>query len=107
MRSPTALDQADPLARFRAEFFLPPGQVYLDGNSLGPLSRRAEAHVQRVLGEWRALGISGWTDAAPPWITLSETVAAQVAPLVGATPDEVAVAGSTTTNLHQMLATLF
>ena len=101
------MDQTDPLARFRAEFFLPAGQVYLDGNSLGPLSRRAEAHVQRVLGEWRTLGINGWTDAAPPWITLSETVAAAVAPLVGATPDEVAVTGSTTTNLHQLLATLF
>ncbi len=63
--------------------------------------------MQRVLGEWRALGINGWTDAVPPWITLSETVAAQVAPLIGATPDEVAVTGSTTTNLHQLLATLF
>jgi len=107
MRSPAELDQADPLARFRAEFFLPAGQIYLDGNSLGPLSRRAEAHLQRVLGEWRTLGIGGWTDAAPPWITLSEAVAAQVAPLVGATPDEIAVTGSTTANLHQLLATLF
>jgi kynureninase len=107
MRSVTALDQADPLARFRAEFFLPAGQVYMDGNSLGPLSRRAEAHLQRVIGEWRALGINGWTDATPPWISLSETAAARVAPLVGAAPDEVAVTGSTTVNLHQLLATLF
>ena len=107
MRSPAALDQADPLARFRAEFHLPPGQIYLDGNSLGPLSRRAEAHLARVLGEWRTLGISGWTAAQPPWFTLSETIAAQLAPLVGATPDTVAVTGSTTGNLHQLLATLF
>ena len=107
MLSPAALDQADPLARFRAEFFLPPGQVYLDGNSLGPLSRRAEAHLHRVLGEWRTLGISGWTDARPPWISLSETIADQVARLVGAGPGQVAVTGSTTANLHQLLATLF
>lgn len=115
MRSPNpepgrraqALDQADQLARFRAEFHLPPGRIYLDGNSLGPLSRRAEAHLQRVLGEWRSLGISGWTDARPPWVTLSETVSAQLAPLLGAAPDEVAVTGSTTANLHQLLATLF
>ncbi len=106
-RRATLLDQADPLARFRAEFFLPPGQIYLDGNSLGPLSRRAASHLQRVVDEWRTLGINGWTDASPPWITLSETVAAQVAPLVGAAPDQVAVTGSTTTNLHQLLATLF
>lgn len=107
MRSPAALDQADPLARFRAEFFLPAGKIYLDGNSLGPLSRRAEASLLRVLGEWRNLGINGWTEASPPWITFSETLAAQIAALVGATSDEVAVTGSTTTNLHQLLATLF
>ncbi len=102
-----ALDQADPLARFRGEFFLNPDEIYLDGNSLGPLSRRAEAHLQRVIGEWRTLGINGWTDARPPWISLSETLAAGVATLVGAAPDEVVVTGSTTANLHQLLATLF
>lgn len=107
MRSPAALDEADPLARFRAEFYLPAGQIYLDGNSLGLLSRHAEAHVQRVLGEWRALGITGWTEANPPWLTLSESIAAQLAPLLGAAPDEVALTGSTTANLHQLLATLF
>lgn len=107
MSSATPLDQADPLARFRAEFFLPAGQIYLDGNSLGPLSRRAEAHLQRVIAEWRTLGINGWTDAHPPWITLSETIATQVAALVGASPGEVAVTGSTTGNLHQLLASLF
>ncbi len=106
-RRAAALDQADPLARFRAEFFLPDGQVYLDGNSLGPLSRRAEAHLQRVIAEWRTLGIGGWTDAQPPWISLSETTAARVAALLGADPGEVAVTGSTTGNLHQLLATLF
>ena len=63
--------------------------------------------MQRVVNEWRTLGISGWSDASPPWITLSETVAARLAPLIGASPDQVAITGSTTTNLHQLLATLF
>src|SRR4051812_18818824 len=107
MRSPAAPDATDSFTRFRAEFFLPPGKIYLDGNSLGLLSRRAEAHVQRVLSEWRIHGIDGWTEGSPPWITLSETAAAGIAPLVGASPDEVAVTGSTTGNLHQLLATLF
>eukprot|EP01036_Dinobryon_divergens_P006812 gene6812-9058_t len=69
-----ALDAADPLARFRAEFFLPPGKIYLDGNSLGLLSRRAETHLARVVSEWRTLGIDGWTEASPPWLTLTETI---------------------------------
>ncbi len=107
MRSPAALDQADPLARFRAEFYLPPGKIYLDGNSLGLLSRRAEACLQRVLDEWRTLGIDGWTGAQPPWLTLSESIAARLAPLLGAAPEEIALTGSTTGNLHQLLATLF
>jgi kynureninase len=107
MLSVAALDQADPLARFRAEFFLPPGKVYLDGNSLGLLSRRAEAHLQRVLDEWRTLGIDGWTRASPPWLGLSESIAKGLAPLLGAVPEEIALTGSTTTNLHQLLATLF
>ncbi|MBI2514227.1 MAG: kynureninase [Opitutae bacterium] len=102
-----ALDAADSLARFRAEFHLPRGQIYLDGNSLGLLSRPAEAAVQRVLGEWRALGIAGWGEAGAPWISLCETIAAQLAPLVGAAADEVCVTASTTGNLHQLLATLF
>ena len=36
-----AADAADPLAEFRNEFALPPGMIYLDGNSLGPPSTRA------------------------------------------------------------------
>ena len=104
---PAALDAADPLARFRTEFFLPPGKIYLDGNSLGLLSRRAEAHLTRVLAEWRTLGIDGWTDASPPWLTLAETIAEKIAPLLGAAPDELCLTGQTTANLHQLLATLY
>ena len=109
---PNALDAADPLARFRAEFFLPPGQIYLDGNSLGLLSRRAEAALARVVEQWRTRGIDGWLDAARPelvegWLTLAETAAEKLAPLVGAAPDEICVTGQTTANLHQLLATLF
>lgn len=101
------LDRADGLARWREEFFAPQGTIYLDGNSLGLLSRRAEAAVRRVLDEWRTLGIGGWTEAHPAWVGLAEDVARALAPLIGAEPDAVSVTGSTTGNLHQLLATLF
>lgn len=98
---------ADPFARFRAEFYLPPGKIYLDGNSLGLLSRRAEATLQQAVEAWRALGIDAWTEAAPPWLTLPETIAQQLAPVVGAAADTLCLTGQTTANLHQLLATLF
>ncbi len=109
---PPGLDAADPLARFRAEFFRPAGQIYLDGNSLGLLSRRAEAALLRTLEQWRTRGIEGWLPAARPeavegWLTLAETAATKLAPLLGAAPDEIGVTGQTTANLHQLLATLF
>jgi kynureninase len=43
------LDRTDPLARFRDEFDLPAGLVYLDGNSLGALPRGAAAAAARVV----------------------------------------------------------
>ena len=98
---------ADPWARLRAEFYLPPDHIYLDGNSLGLLSRRAEHQLAQVMADWRRLGVSGWTDADPAWLDWTGRVATQVAPLLGAAPDEVAVTGQTTVNLHQLLATLY
>ncbi len=100
-------DAADPLAAFRDRFYRKPGEIYLDGNSLGLLSTDAEACVLRVLNEWKTLGIGGWTDAAKPWYTLSESLSEALAPLIGADIDEVIVTGSTTANLHQLLATLY
>jgi kynureninase len=101
------LDELDELARFRDQFYLPPGPIYLDGNSLGLASVAAERAVLSVLEQWKALAIAGWTDADPPWFTLAEELGRRMAPLVGAEPDEVIVTNSTTVNLHQLLATLY
>ena len=101
------LDRLDPLARFRSEFFLTPGQIYLDGNSLGPLARRSEASTLRVLEDWKTRGIGGWLAGDPPWFGLAEALGERMARLVGARTDEVVLANSTTVNLHQLLATLY
>ena len=100
-------DGLDPLARFRSEFILAPGQIYLDGNSLGPVSTRSEASLLRVLDAWKRRGIGGWLEGEPAWFTLAEDLGRSMAGLVGAEPDEVVVANSTTVNLHQLLATLY
>lgn len=101
------LDADDPLRRFRDQFYLPAEGVYLDGNSLGLLSRPAEQRLLKTLDEWRTLGIAGWMEADPPWYYLPEQLAESLAPLIGAAPDEVIVANSTSVNLHQVLATFY
>jgi kynureninase len=52
-RDAEALDAADPLAGFRETFELPDGVIYLDSNSLGPLSRATAARLADVMHqEW-------------------------------------------------------
>ncbi|WP_420913237.1 kynureninase [Indiicoccus explosivorum] len=101
------LDQQDPLRRFREEFFQEEGRIYLDGNSLGLMSGRAEDKLLQLSMSWKQLGIDGWTEGGHPWFTLSEDLGRRVAPLVGALPHEVMVTGSITVNIHQLLSTLF
>ena len=102
-----ALDERDALRSFRQRFYVREGTIYLDGNSLGVLSRDAEAAVLEALDEWRSYGIDGWTAGPRPWFSLGEELGAMQADLVGARPDEVVVAGAITINLHALLATFF
>ncbi|MGG1661869.1 kynureninase [Brevibacillus sp. NRS-1366] len=100
------LDAQDELAKYREEFYLLPS-MYLDGNSLGLMSKRAEKSLFEMMQSWKELGIEGWTTGKHPWFFLSEKLGEMSASLVGATPEEVIVTGSTTINLHQMAATFY
>jgi kynureninase len=101
------LDRQDTLSAFRDRFYVPPGSIYLDGNSLGLLSREAEQALARVTSEWRQQAIGGWLAARPPWFSLAETLGERAAGLVGAGPGEVVCAGATTVNLHALLASFY
>ena len=92
---------------FRDRFHLPKGMIYLDGNSLGLLSRDAEDSLRDHVDQWRAQAIGGWTSGPSPWIDLAERIGGRVAAFVGADPADVVATGSTTSNLHQLLATLW
>ncbi|MPY83111.1 MAG: kynureninase [Actinophytocola sp.] len=97
------LDRHDPLAPLRAEFALPEGTIYLDGNSLGPLPRAARDRVREVVDvEWGDGLIRSWNDAG--WFDKPRTLGARLAPLVGAEPDEVVVCDSTSINLFKVLS---
>jgi kynureninase len=101
------LDKVDPLARFKNEFYLQENTYYLDGNSLGLLSKRAEQTLFDTLQDWKEHGIDGWLAGNDPWYYFSEKLASKSAPLIGAQAEEVIVTGSTTANLHQLLATFY
>jgi kynureninase len=101
------MDVEDPLASFKDRFYHLPGIIYMDGNSLGLLSRDAEVSLLEVLEEWKTLGIGGWTGARIPWITYAERLGELQAGMVGAEPEEVVVCGGTTINLHALVATFY
>jgi len=96
-----ALDQTDPLRRWRNEFVIPdPFLVYLDGNSLGRMPHRTMSRLLSVLNdEWMIGLIRSWDH----WIDLPLRVGDRLAPLIGAAPGEVVVHDSTTVNIYQLV----
>ena len=97
-----AYDACDPLAALRAQFVVPDGMIYLDGNSLGPPVRASATRAAAfVTDEWGAHLIGGWERDG--WIASGARLGARIAPLIGARPDEVMVCDSTTVNLFKLL----
>ncbi|MFZ0369568.1 MAG: kynureninase [Halobacillus sp.] len=101
------LDQNDVLHNFKKEFYTDDNRFYMDGNSLGLLSKRAEQSLVSSLEDWKTHAIGGWTDGKEPWFYMSEKLGAKTAPLLGAKPEEVISTGSITSNLHQLLSTFY
>ena len=107
------LDAADPLARFRAEFHIPPNPdgtgacAYFCGNSLGLLPRRARAAVEAEFRGWERHGVEGHFHGTSPWLHYHETLTEPTARLVGARPLEVVVMNSLTVNLHLLLTSFY
>ncbi|MEX2518440.1 MAG: kynureninase [Paracoccaceae bacterium] len=97
------LDAKDPLAGKRAEFLIPDGVIYLDGNSLGPLTRAAQARIaSTVTDEWGAMLIRGWNDAG--WFIAPSRVGDRIGRLIGAPPGAVTAADNTSVNVFKCLS---
>ncbi|MEC1178998.1 kynureninase [Metasolibacillus meyeri] len=102
-----SLDETYEIPSKREAFYIQEGRIYFDGNSLGLMSKRAEETLHSLLGSWKEYGIDGWTQGEHAWFFLAEKLGAQMAPIVGANKEEVIVTGSTTSNLHQLVATFY
>jgi kynureninase len=95
------LDENDPLALFRTRFVVDdPDLIYLDGNSLGRLPRDTVSQARHLLEQgWGQRLIRGWNDG---WMEINERVGDKIAQLLGASPGEIAIADSTSTNLYKL-----
>lgn len=96
------LDARDPLAHFRERFVIADDDlIYLDGNSLGRLPKATAGRAEHLIHEeWGRRLIRGWNEG---WFDAPERIGAQIARLIGAQPDEVIVADSTSVNLFKLL----
>src|SRR5437762_7434712 len=98
-----ARDAADPLAFARERFRLPQGVIYLDGNSLGAMPIAApQALAETAEQQWGEDLIASWTKH--DWIDWPTRIAAKLAPIVGAKPNELLIADSTSVCLFKLLA---
>jgi len=97
-----ALDAKDALAPLRDEFVLNEHEIYLDGNSLGPVSRAVATRVNEVINdEWGRGLVRGWNESG--WMAMPTRLGDRLAPLIGAQPGEVLVADTLTFLLAKLI----
>lgn len=90
-------------AATKAQFHLPSGVTYLDGNSLGPMPRAAVARMRtRMEQEWAEMLITAWNRA--DWIHDPRRIGDRVGRLVGAAEGTVVMGDTLSIKVHQALA---
>lgn len=97
------MDSNDPLAPFRERFVLPEGLVYMNGNSLGPLTISARDRMTAAVAEeWGNQLIRGWNTAG--WYDIPWRLGDKIGRLIGADQGETVVCDSTSVNLFKAVA---
>ncbi|WP_299326402.1 kynureninase [uncultured Maribacter sp.] len=106
-----SLDAQDNLKAYRDEFIFPKinGEevIYFTGNSLGLQPKRTKAFVDEVMKDWGELAVEGHFYAEKPWWDYHERLAAPLAKVVGALPEEVSVMNTLTVNLHLLMVSFY
>ncbi|NKB77201.1 MAG: kynureninase [Gammaproteobacteria bacterium] len=97
-----AFDKADPLRHCQDRFTIEPGQVYLDGNSLGALPNHTPAQIENTIKrEWGVDLIKSWNKAG--WFELAGVLGDRIGELVGANAGQIVVCDNTTINLFKAI----
>ncbi|TDT39533.1 kynureninase [Maribacter spongiicola] len=106
-----SLDAKDNLKTYRDEFLFPKinGKevIYFTGNSLGLQPKRTKSFVDEVMKDWAELAVEGHFYAEKPWWDYHERLAAPLAKVVGALPEEVSVMNTLTVNLHLLMVSFY
>ncbi|MEP1110294.1 MAG: aminotransferase class V-fold PLP-dependent enzyme, partial [Nitratireductor sp.] len=90
-------------SKTRALFHLPNGLIYLDGNSLGPLPKKAiEKTTTTMREEWGEMLIRGWNAAG--WMAQPRSIGDRVGRLIGAPAGSVVLGDTLSIKVYQALA---
>lgn len=93
-------DKNDKLSSFKDKFESY-NEIYLDGNSLGKLPKKTIELTQDLIqNQWGKRLIRSWNEH---WMELPNTIAAKIAKVVGARPDEIFVGESTSINFYKLV----
>ncbi|WP_425038704.1 kynureninase [Primorskyibacter sp. S187A] len=87
----------------RAQFDLPDGMIYLNGNSLGPMPRASVPAMTSFLNdEWRSELIKGWN--TKNWFMQTNTLGNRVGRLIGAEAGTTVVGDTLSIKVFQAVA---
>ncbi|KAH8821560.1 pyridoxal phosphate-dependent transferase [Xylogone sp. PMI_703] len=86
--------------------------TYLCGNSLGLQPSLTAVRIQQYLTTWSTQGVFGHfkpleSSPLPIWLDVDASAAQSIAPIVGASPSEVAVMQTLTANLHLLMCAFY
>ncbi|MDR6785662.1 kynureninase [Pedobacter africanus] len=105
------MDQQDPLRELRNEFLFPQQNgkpfIYLCGNSLGLQPKTARSHIGQQLDNWHNLAVEGWFEGKSPWMFYHKELKKLMAPIVGASSQEVCPMNTLTVNLHLLMVSFY
>ncbi len=106
-----SMDQQDPLNHLREEFFFPQQNgepfIYLCGNSLGLQPKIAKKYIDQQLVNWQNLAVEGWFEGDTPWMFFHKALKELMAPIVGASSQEVSPMNTLTVNLHLLMVSFY
>ncbi|MFN0257623.1 kynureninase [Pedobacter ureilyticus] len=106
-----SIDQQDPLKEMRNEYLFPQQNgkpfIYLCGNSLGLQPKVAKEVLGKQLDNWHNLAVEGWFEGNEPWMFYHKELKRLMAPIVGASEQEVCPMNTLTVNLHLLMVSFY